>query len=173
MADMSLSGTVITDQAVVTSAIPGCNLALKFSGEQLAELVFVPDTCPLVTAETDAAAYLLAQLDLYFRNPNWHFDLSLLPQGTEFQRRVWQALREIPVGTTVTYGQLAWRLESSARAVGGACRNNPVALVVPCHRVVAATGIGGFMGQRDGQQIDVKAWLLGHELKGVVHHAAE
>lgn len=157
----------VTDQAVVAGAIPGCHLALKFSGEQLCQLAFVPDTSPLVAPKTDVAAYIVAQLELYFRNPCWRFDLLLLPQGTEFQRRVWQALREIPVGTTVTYGQLAWRLDSSARAVGGACRSNPVALVVPCHRVVSATGVGGFMGHSQGEEINIKAWLLEHERHGV------
>lgn len=170
---MSPQGIITTDHAVVASAIPGYHLALKFSGEQLAELAFVSSATPLVRSKSDAAAYVIAQLELYFRNPCWCLDLPLLPQGTEFQRRVWQALREIPLGTTVTYGQLAWRLESSARAVGGACRANPTVLVVPCHRVVAATGIGGFMGHGQGRAIGIKEWLLQHELDGVADHAAE
>ncbi len=170
---MSPHGAVITDYAVIVSAIPGYHLALKFSSELLSELTFASADTPLVMPQTDVAAYVVAQLELYFRNPHWCFDLPLLPQGTEFQRRVWQALRLIPLGTTVTYGQLAWRLESSARAVGGACRANPIALIVPCHRVVAATGVGGFMGHGQGQTIGIKEWLLQHELAGVDDHAAE
>lgn len=77
------------------------------------------------------------------------------PQTTPFQHRVWDALLTIPVGETRTYGALAAALGTSARAVGGACRRNPLPLVVPCHRVVAAGGLGGFSG----------AWGVGHELQ--------
>ena len=73
-------------------------------------------------------------------------DLPLLIEGTEFQRRLWQALCEIPRGTTRTYGELAKRLEVDARAIGQACGDNRLPIVIPCHRVVAANGIGGFAG---------------------------
>lgn len=155
--------SITTERAVITTAIPGYHLALEFCGESLSKLDFVVATEPPLAPLSDAAAYAVAQLELYLRNPHWQFDLPLLPQGSEFQRRVWQALCEIPVGTTVTYGQLAWRLESSARAVGSACRANPVPIVVPCHRVVAATGVGGFMGHGKGREIAIKEWLLQHE----------
>ncbi len=69
----------------------------------------------------------------------------------------------IPVGETRRYGDAASALNSAARAVGGACRRNPVPLVVPCHRIVAANGLGGFDGQRDGAELDFKQWLLNHE----------
>lgn len=163
---MSAHGCAVTDQAVIDTPIPGCHLALELCGEQLAGLNFVTAREPLRAPLSDAGSYAVAQLALYFRNPYWPFDLPLLPQGSEFQRRVWQALCEIPVGSTVTYGQLAWRLESSARAVGSACRANPVPIVVPCHRVVAANGIGGFMGHNAGEEIDIKRWLLQHEQQG-------
>jgi methylated-DNA-[protein]-cysteine S-methyltransferase len=66
----------------------------------------------------------------------------------------------------MTYGELAQRLKSSARAVGNACRRNPIAIVVPCHRVVAASGDGGFMGKRTGHALAIKRWLLAHERGG-------
>lgn len=160
---MSRRGIQITERVVIPSLITGSHLSLSFAEGALARLEFVAATEQLRVPVSDAAAYVVAQLELYFRNPRWPFDLPLLPQGSEFQQRVWQALREIPAGSKVTYGQLAWRLESSARAVGSACRANPVPIIVPCHRVVSAMGVGGFMGQVVGPQIAIKEWLLQHE----------
>ncbi len=92
-------------------------------------------------------------------------DLPLGPGGTPFQRRVWQALRAIPVGTVLSYGAFARQLGSSARAVGQACGANPFAPLVPCHRVVARDHLGGFAGSRDpgGEWLAIKRWLLRHE----------
>jgi methylated-DNA-[protein]-cysteine S-methyltransferase len=83
--------------------------------------------------------------------------------GTPFQRRVWEAMRAIPPGRTRTYGDLAAELGTSPRAIGGACRANPCPIVVPCHRVVGATGLGGFAGDTSGHKVEVKRWLLRHE----------
>jgi methylated-DNA-[protein]-cysteine S-methyltransferase len=101
----------------------------------------------------------LAALRAYFkgRPPKLPtFDLA----GSEFDRRVWQALLEIPWGETCTYGALAARLGApgAARAVGAASGRNPVAILIPCHRVVAAAGLGGYSGG-----LEVKRWLLAHE----------
>jgi len=90
-------------------------------------------------------------------------ELSLNPAGTHYQQRVWSALQQIPLGQTASYGEIAQRLNSSPRAVAAACRANPVVLAVPCHRVVAKSGIGGFMGAIEGDSIDIKRWLLNHE----------
>ena len=103
------------------------------------------------------------QLQRYFTEPRHRFDVSLQNRGTAYQRRVWRALQKIPVGQTRTYGQLAAQLHSSPRAVGNACRQNPVPLLVPCHRVVAANGVGGFGGKTQGKQLAMKRWLLEHE----------
>jgi len=103
------------------------------------------------------------QLQAYFTRPTTRFNLPLLLQGTPFQLKVWQALQRIPVSQTVSYGELADRLHTSARAVGNACRANPVPLIVPCHRVIAKNGIGGFSGATQGKSIDRKRWLLQHE----------
>ena len=88
---------------------------------------------------------------------------TLRLHGTPFQRRVWAELRRIPYGQTRTYGEIASELGSSARAVGGACRANPVMILVPCHRVVAASGLGGFAGKTKGQLPALKARLLAAE----------
>lgn len=89
--------------------------------------------------------------------------LAVAPAGTAFQQRVWASLLRIPAGRTVSYGDLARELGTGARALGGACRANPVPLVVPCHRVVAAHGLGGYSGERAGDWVGKKRWLLAHE----------
>ncbi len=103
------------------------------------------------------------QLKTFWQDNSFKFDLPLEVQGTDFQKRVWQALREIPTGQVETYGSLAKKLQSSPRAIGQACRTNPIAIVIPCHRVVSQTSLGGFAGETDGNNLDVKQWLLQHE----------
>ncbi|WP_111977656.1 methylated-DNA--[protein]-cysteine S-methyltransferase [Algibacillus agarilyticus] len=100
----------------------------------------------------------------YFDHGVFPQALPLAMQGTEFQNKVWQLMCQIPSGECWTYGMMAKVLESSPRAIGGACRRNPIPIIVPCHRVVAAQGIGGYSGQwKSGRRIDVKQWLLAHE----------
>lgn len=103
------------------------------------------------------------QLERYREDPDAAFDLPLLIEGTPFQRRLWEALCEIPRGRTLTYGELAQRLGAPARAVGQACGDNRLPIVIPCHRVVAANGIGGFSHSTSGYLIEAKRWLLVHE----------
>jgi len=100
------------------------------------------------------------QLDDYFDGGSRVFDLPLQPAGTEFQRRVWSLMQEIPYGGTITYGEMSDRLNSSARAVGMACGANPIPLIIPCHRVLAANGMGGYSG--DGG-VETKVALLRRE----------
>jgi methylated-DNA-[protein]-cysteine S-methyltransferase len=105
------------------------------------------------------------QIQAYLDDPSYIFELPLKLAGTHHRLAVWEAMQRIPAGKTRTYGELAKELGSSARAVGGACGANPIPLVVPCHRVIAAGGaIGGFMGERgEGFELAIKRWLLGHE----------
>jgi methylated-DNA-[protein]-cysteine S-methyltransferase len=99
------------------------------------------------------------QLTEYFAGERTTFDLPLDPQGTAYQQRVWQALSDIPFGQSTTYRRIAGKLGSVARAVGAANGQNPVSLVVPCHRVVGADGsLTGYAGG-----LDRKRWLLRHE----------
>jgi methylated-DNA-[protein]-cysteine S-methyltransferase len=105
------------------------------------------------------------QLQNYFNDPKHTFTLKTNPAGTDFQQRVWQALTKIPSGKTLTYGELAKQLQSSPRAVGQACRRNPIPIIIPCHRVVGATNIGGYAGETQGEVANIKKWLLQHELK--------
>lgn len=100
------------------------------------------------------------QVEEYFEGRRKKFKLPLILSGTDFQQRLCQRLLEIPYGETMTYGELAKGLGSSARAVGGACRRNPIPLIIPCHRVVAANGLGGFSGATEGAKVNVKIKLL-------------
>jgi len=103
------------------------------------------------------------QLERYREDPDTRFDLPLLVEGTPFQRRLWDALCEIPRGKTLTYGELARCLGAEARAVGQACGDNRLPIVIPCHRMVAANGIGGFAHATGGYLLEAKRWLLAHE----------
>jgi methylated-DNA-[protein]-cysteine S-methyltransferase len=131
--------------------------------EALTSIDFVSARIPLQSPRTPLARQVCAQLKAYFADPRTRFDLPLAPGGTQFQQRAWRALQRIPSGTARTYGELARTLKSAPRAVGGACRANPIPIVVPCHRVVAANGVGGFMGATRGRAMDIKRWLLEHE----------
>lgn len=110
------------------------------------------------------AAEAVRQLAAWRDDPRHRFDLPLAPAPTPFQRRFRRALLAVPAGEVVTYGELARRLGSAPRAVGGACGANPIPIVVPCHRVVAAGGIGGYgRDVGDGDAVAFKRWLLGRE----------
>ncbi len=100
------------------------------------------------------------QLNAYFDGTRKRFDVPLQPQGSAFQRRVWRAMTKIPHGKTRTYGDLAMQLNTSARAVGTACGRNPIPIIIPCHRVTAALGLGGYSGEGGA---DTKAALLALE----------
>ena len=97
------------------------------------------------------------QLFAYFDGDLQTFDLSLKPAGTPFQNKVWAAMLEIPFGQVQTYGQIAKKIGSAARAVGMACGANPIPVIIPCHRIVAATGLGGYSG--DGGLVTKQALL--------------
>lgn len=113
---------------------------------------------------TPLARKIVRELEHYLRDPTFAFTVPIAPQGTAFQRCVWDAIATIPVGESRTYAEIARMVRSSARAVGGACGANRIALVIPCHRVVGSCGsLGGFMNATQGSAIDVKRWLLVHE----------
>lgn len=107
--------------------------------------------------------------DYYWENPSKKSsqralgNLPLNLEGTQYQKKVWKLLQQIPLGETASYGELSNLINSSPRAVAAACRANPVVLAVPCHRVVAKNGLGGFMGATEGEAVDIKKWLIVHE----------
>ena len=129
------------------------------------ELVFNHQYTDYESVSNALAQDAIYQLNAYFLDAQYELSLPLAKQGTVFQRKVRQYLQMIPLGETRTYSELADQLGSSARAVANACRTNPYAIIIPCHRVVAKTGLGGYYGQTDGNEIDVKQWLLDHEAR--------
>ncbi len=110
--------------------------------------------------ETDLLLRARAQLHAYFEGLLRGFDLPLAPAGSAFRRRVWAALQAIPYGATATYAALAAGLGSAPRAVGQANAANPIPILIPCHRVVAVGGIGGYSG---GEGLSTKRALLALE----------
>jgi methylated-DNA-[protein]-cysteine S-methyltransferase len=140
-------------------------MGIRTENERLRELVYLPPHYQEKAPQDAVAEQAAQQVTRYFDDPDFHFDLPLLDAGSEFQRRVWESIRAIPRGSVRTYGQIAKLLESHPRAVGQACGANWFPLVIPCHRVTAAGGLGGFASSDDehGFTLTVKRWLLRHE----------
>lgn len=130
----------------------------------LSRIVYLDKTEKAIFPKNQLAHQVIEQIEAYLQNPNSIFDLPLKPKGTIFQERVWEVIRQIPLGDVLTYGSVAKKIQSAPRAVGGACGANPYPLIVPCHRVVGVNSIGGFAGEdREGYHRQIKTWLLHHE----------
>lgn len=144
-------------------AFPAMRVAVRTDGERVAEVRYLsPDTHERAPRNA-LAARAVRQLERYREDPDALFDLPIAQQGTSFQLQVWDAMVRIPRGAVRTYGELARELGGEARAVGQACGDNCLPIVIPCHRVVAADGLGGFAHSRSGFLIEAKSWLLAHE----------
>ncbi len=143
---------------------PFAMLGIRTAGGAVTAIEYLPQgTRPL--APVDAIAERAQrEIERYLADPAYRFTVPVAPAGTTFQRRVWDAIRTIPRGESRTYGELARQLHTAPRAIGGACGANPVALVIPCHRVVGSRGsLGGFMHAAGGDPLAIKRWLLTHE----------
>lgn len=122
-------------------------LGVATDGGAVVRLAYLPAGARLVAPSDRVAARAARELERYLDDPAFRFTVPLAPKGTPFQRRVWDAILDIPAGESRTYGELARRMVTAARAIGQACGANPIALVIPCHRVVGSLGsLGGFMG---------------------------
>lgn len=138
-------------------------ICLTQEGDSLASLQFCGAIPAGIAGPTPLLAEAQRQLEGYFAGARTDFDLPLAPRGTPFQQEVWAALQEIPYGETRTYQQIAEAVgrPKASRAVGGACHRNPIGIIIPCHRVVGASGsLTGYAGG-----LDRKAALLALEQK--------
>jgi len=144
-------------------AFPAMRVGVRTEGGLVSAIRYLAPATPEAAPGNTLAERAVRQLERYRDDPDAPFDLPIVPRGTEFQKRVWDALVRIPRGTVLTYGALAATIGSVARAVGQACGENRLPIVIPCHRVVAANGLGGFSHARSGYLIEAKRWLLGHE----------
>lgn len=153
--------TNIPYQAVI--ATPLGRIGIRMAGDTVSALDYRAADAPEQPPVDAATAAVVAQLEAYFHNPQYQFTAPLAPDGTAFQQRVWAALQAIPAGTVLTYGDLARQLDTAARAIGGACRSNPIPILIPCHRVVGWQGLGGYTGAATGDPLGIKRWLLRHE----------
>jgi len=143
--------------------VPFGALGLRVERDQLSGIDFLPATAEAVSPQGELGRLASASLQQYFADPGHDFRLPLLLKGTPFQQRVWQAIAAIPSGSTLTYSELAAKVDSGPRAVANACGANPIPVIIPCHRVVARTGLGGFMQGRERDSLSIKQWLLAHE----------
>ncbi len=127
---------------------------------------YMPDDAIGYLGNGDEVKAICTQLQAYLKDKNGVFHLPFDPvqsqHGTAFQKRVWQAISEIPMGETQTYSDVAKKIGSGPRAVANACGTNALSIVIPCHRVVAKNGLGGYM-QGKPQGLMIKKWLLKHE----------
>jgi len=138
-------------------------LGLRVDDGKLIGAEFLPIGTPLLAPSNACTRSVCDLLSAYLSDAAAPLQIEFQVSGTPFQQHVWQALRSIPVGETWTYAELAERVGSGPRAVANACGANPLPLVIPCHRVVAKNGLGGFMQGRAADSLNIKQWLLDHE----------
>jgi len=147
----------------VVLEFPKMKVGVTTRDEQVVGIKYLPLSTPTVAPKNLLAKRTKEQLERYRSDPDTKFDLPLRIEGSALERAVWQAMCAIPRGRTRTYGDLARELGTDARTVGQACGDNRLPIVIPCHRIVAADGIGGFGHATSGYLIEVKRWLLMHE----------
>ena len=147
----------------VTVEFPKFKVGVAIRDDVVTQLKYLPLSAPSVSAGTGLAKRAERQLQGYRSDPNTTFDLPVLIEGSALQKAVWRAMCAIPRGKTRTYGALARELGADPRDIGQCCGDNRLPLVIPCHRIVAADGIGGFAHATSGYLLEAKRWLLMHE----------
>jgi len=147
-----------------TYLAPFAVLGIRTNGKAVTGLRYLSGDVAPSRPTSSLAREVVRQIERYLVEPDYVFDLPLEIDGSEFRKRVWKVMCEIPAGKTMTYGEVAERIGSAPRAVGGACGDNQIPLIIPCHRIVARNGIGGFMHTTGDIELGIKRWLLAHEL---------
>jgi len=148
-------------QLIIRSPIG--NILISLNGDEIDGIELFTSSVIKNEIHSEIQLKIMDQFTAYFKQAHNNWSLDLVKKGTPFQRQVWQYLHTISVGKTKTYSDIASALSTSPRAVANACRANPFAIVIPCHRVVAKTGLGGYYGKTIGKELNVKQWLLDHE----------
>jgi methylated-DNA-[protein]-cysteine S-methyltransferase len=142
---------------------PFAVLGIRTVGERLTDIEYLPLGAAPLAPLNRLAEKVCRQIERYLDDPAFRFDLPFEFDGTEFQRRVWREIHRIPSGGMATYLDIARKLGTAPRPVGGACGANRIPIIIPCHRVVGRGGLGGFMHATRGAPLEIKKWLLRHE----------
>jgi methylated-DNA-[protein]-cysteine S-methyltransferase len=142
---------------------PFAVLGIRTVGGVVTDIEYLPPGVAPLAPLNPLAERACREIERYLDDPEHVFDLPFEYSGTAFQCKVWRQISAIPAGRTLTYTDVARALKTAPRPVGGACGANRIPIVIPCHRVLAANGIGGFMRGRAADALAIKRWLLRHE----------
>jgi methylated-DNA-[protein]-cysteine S-methyltransferase len=140
-------------------------IGLQFEGENLTRIAYLDEPVQSQTSTHKPAEEAKRKIERFIDSETdiKEVDVSMALDVSDFQKSVLDELQKIPYGETRTYGEIARILDTSPRAVGNACRNNPLPLIIPCHRVLAVNGIGGYDGAKSGRLLEIKRQLLANE----------
>jgi len=150
-------------QDVIINAPFGA-VGIKIKNDCVTGVTLFPAKQTASDVDGSCAQHVKQQIAQYFQNADAKISVPFKVAGTPFQQSVWKAISAIPVGQMLTYSQMAEKVGSGPRAVANACGANCLPLLIPCHRVVAKNGLGGFM-QSVPDGLKIKEWLLAHESK--------
>lgn len=143
---------------------PVGKMGVDIAGDFVVRVAYLSASVRLIPPRDSVSRRVVSEIRQYFCDPAFKFSVAIELRGTILQKKIWDALQTIPVGVTKTYGELAQIVATSPRVIGNACGRNPIPLIVPCHRVVAAMDIGGYCGgNSDPNFMRIKRWLLTHE----------
>src|SRR4029079_15372421 len=142
---------------------PFAVLGIRTLGERVTDIDYLPRGVATLAPLNKLAERACREIERYLGDPQYVPKLPFEYSGSVFQCSVWKPVSAIPAGQTLTYSDIARMLRTAPRPVGGACGANRVPIVIPCHRVVAANGLGGFMRGEGEQALEIKRWLLRHE----------
>jgi len=143
--------------------VPFAVIGIRTRAERLTELEYLPLGAATLRPIDAFSREVCRQLKAYVARLDFDLDLPFEWHGTDYQQRVWEAVRAIPRGAVRSYLEVARTIASAPRPVGTACGANRIPLLIPCHRVVGSGGLGGFMHSRVGKPLEIKRWLLRHE----------